>query len=101
MDYYKRKALPLTSLFFLRRYLFAFVIAFCGKSIVLQVALCDILSTTLLAFYFSIWPMMGFDYNAIYVINELVVLIAIWTMFHFTLYIDDAEVRYEFGWQFL
>lgn len=55
----------------------------------------------IIAFYLSVWPMMGAIYNAIHIVNEMVVLIAIWTMFHFTLYVDDAEVRYEFGWNFL
>lgn len=35
LDYYKWRALPMSSWFFARRLLFAFLIVFCGKSVVL------------------------------------------------------------------
>ena len=101
LDYYKQKALPSTSLFLLRRLIFAFLIVNCGKSIVLQVLMSDVLSSLLLAFYFSVWPMVGIINNAIHIVNEIVVLISIWFMFQFTLYVDDAQIRYDQGWRFI
>ena len=63
--------------------------------------LTDILSTLLLAFYFSEWPMVGLIHNTIQIVNEVVVLVAIWLMFHFTMFVDDAQKRYDLGWNFL
>lgn len=57
MDLYKKQAYGNTSLFLLRRLLFAFVIVICSPSIVLQVAAADILSTLLLVFYVTVEPM--------------------------------------------
>ena len=91
----------MTSLFLSRRSIFAFLVIYCGKSIVLQVMLSDVLSTLLLAFYFTIWPMSGIINNAIQIVNEMVVIVSIWLMFWFTHYIEDAQVRYDKGWHFL
>ena len=77
------------------------MIVYCGKSIVLQVFLADILSTLLLAFYLSVWPMVGVINNGIQILNEIVVLVAIWLMFHFTMFVEDAQTRYDLGWRFL
>ena len=101
LDYYKPKALPQTSLFLIRRLLFALVIVFLGGSIVLQILVADALSTLLLAFYLSVWPMVGLIHNAIQIVNEIVVLVALWLMFHFTMFIEDPQMRYNLGWRFL
>ena len=81
--------------------LFAIVIVFCGSSIVLQVFLADTLSTTLLAFYLKVTPMVGFLNNTIEVVNESFVLIVFWLLFLFTDYIEDPEQRYKYGYDFI
>ena len=59
VDYYKDEALSHTSFFLTRRLLFAFVIVFCGKSLVLQVFLADILSTLILIYFITVKPMIN------------------------------------------
>ena len=39
--------------------------------------------------------------NVIQVINEVVVLISVWLMFHFTLFVGEAQTRYDLAWNFL
>ena len=90
LDYYKRNSLVNTSLFLWRRLIFAFVIVFLSFCVVLQIFLIDVLSTLLLCFYLSVHPMWDGLNNAIQVINELVVLLCVWLMFHYTLYVEDA-----------
>ena len=87
IDHYDRRALKNTSLFAGRRLLFAFIIVFCKGSIVLQVFLADILSTILLCFYLSVFPMDGVMNNGVQIFNEVVVLICIWLLFHQTYYV--------------
>lgn len=101
VDYYKLKALAFTSLFLARRLLFAFVLVFCAVSIVLQVFLADILSTLLLAFYLSVWPMWDSVNNCIQVFNEVVVLTSVWLVFQFTEFVPEPETRHTFGWNLL
>ena len=101
VDIFKSKALWFTSLFLGRRICFAFLIVICGQSIVMQVFLADILSTLLLAFYFSVNPMWDPINNAIQIFNEIIVLMSTWLMFWFTLYVPDPATRYDFGWNFL
>lgn len=57
--------------------------------------LADVLSTLLLAFFFSVKPMTNSVNNTIQIINECFVLVCIWLMFWFTLFVPDAELRYE------
>ena len=40
-------------------------------------------------------------YNLIQVLNEAVVLVCLWLMFHFTEFVPDPTIRYELGWGFL
>ena len=101
LDYYKARALPHTFYFLGRRLAFAAVIAFCSSSIVLQVALADILSTLLLAFFICVAPMYDMANNGIQIINEMVVLVSVWLMFHFTEYVESPETRYNLAFYFL
>ena len=84
-----------------RRFFFAWVIVYCGSSIVLQVALVEFLSTILLAYYLSVRPMVDRVNNFTQVFNEIVVLLCQWLMFHFTDFVTDPIVRYELGWYLL
>ena len=77
LDVYKKAAYSNTSLFLLRRLLFAFTIVMCEASIVLQVGMADLLSTALLGFYLSVMPMTDGLNNFIQIFNEVIVLIAI------------------------
>ena len=81
--------------------LFAVIIIFCKSSIVLQVALADILSTVLLAFYLRVRPMVGIVSNFIEVVNESFALTAFWLLFLFTDYIEDPLQRYKYGFFFI
>ena len=89
LDYYKKKALVHTSIFLGRRIYIAFIVVFCGFSIVLQVALADVLSTLLLAYFLSVMPMMDRLNNAVQIFNEIVVIVCIWLCIHFTEYVPD------------
>ena len=101
VDYHKERALPSTTLFLGRRIIFAFVIIFCGVSIVLQVFLADILCTLLLAYYFTVMPLISGLANAVQIFNECVVITAIWFIFNFTNFVADPLERYQLGWYFL
>ena len=59
------------------------------------------MSTILLGYYFTVKPMTDRLNNFIQIFNEAVVLVCIWLMFTFTLFVDDAETRYELAWYFL
>ena len=95
LDYYKLKALYNTSLFLMRRILLAFVIVYLRYSIVMQVAMADVLSTALLAYYIQTMPMADSLSNGIQIFNEVVVLVCTWLLFQSTLYVTDAHVRYD------
>lgn len=101
VEYYKKAALAHPGLFLVRRILFAAAISFFSFSIVFQVLIADALSTTLLGYYFTVKPMRDRLNNCIQIFNEMVVLICVWLMFHFTLFVNDAETRYELAWYFL
>ena len=101
MEYYKDKALPNTSFFLARRLLFAFVIVFCGSSLVLQVFLGDVLSTLMLAFFISVRPMNDNFNNCIQVVNELTVLTCVWLLFHYSDFVGSPDTRYDLGFYFM
>ena len=101
LEYYKKAALANTSLFLLRRLLFAAVIVFCGFSLVLQVILADILSTLLLIYFIVAKPMVDIWSNAMQILNELVVLVCVWSMFLFSNYVPNVETRYDLAYLFL
>ena len=63
---------------------FSALIVFGSKSIVLQILVADVLSTLLLVFFIRVRPMVNWLNNAIQIFNELVVLVSVWLMFHFT-----------------
>ena len=102
VDYHKPVALNNTAIFLLRRILFAFfVVVILDFSIVFQILLADILSTLLLCFYFSYYPMRDRLNNFVQTFNELIVLLSIQLMFIFTPYVDDAARRYDLAWNWL
>ena len=80
---------------------FSALIVFSTHSIVLQVFLADIFSTLLLAFYTRVRPMVNSLNNAIQIINEFVVLVSVWLMFHFTEFVTQPETRYDLAFYFL
>ena len=84
LDYYNLKTLPHTLWFLMRRLAFSALIVFATHSIVIQVLLADILSTLLLVFFSRVRPMINWLNNAIQIFNEVVVLVSVWLMFHFT-----------------
>ena len=80
---------------------FSALIVFSTHSIVLQILLADILSTLLLVFFARVRPMVNPLNNAIQIINELVVLVSVWLMFHFTEFVARPETRYDLAFYFL
>ena len=101
MEYYKKDALANTSLFLFRRFAFSALIVFCGSSLVLQVFLADLLSMGLLIYFITVKPMVDTWNNLIQIVNELVVLICIVSMFQFSNYVPRAEDRYDLAYNFL
>ena len=55
----------------------------------------------LLAYYITVLPMSSRINNFIQIFNEVVVTLAIVTIFLFTDYVEDPELRYEFGKYFI
>lgn len=45
--------------------------------------------------------MQNWRNNLVQIINEVVVLVCVWTMFLFSLYVPSAEIRYELAYFFL
>ena len=98
IDVYKGPVAFAFSLFFcMRRLVFAFVITRVLDTIVYQIMLLDIGSTLMLAYFVCVLPMEDKLNNMIQIFNELAVLICIWSMFLFTNYVGDPEVRYQMG----
>ena len=63
--------------------------------------LADVMSTLLLTFFFTIFPMTDKVNNSIQIINELVVLVCTWLMFWFTTFVGDPMLRYDLAWKFM
>ena len=101
LDYHKIKALPNIFWFLTRRMAFAALIVFCTRSIVLQVLIADVLSTLLLVFFIQVTPMYDLMNNGIQIVNEIVVLVSVWMMFHFTEFVAAPETRYDLGYYFM
>ena len=101
LDYHSLSALPNTFWFLQRRMVFSALIVFGTCSIVLQIFLADVLSTLLLAFFLRVKPMANWLNNAIQIFNELVVLVSVWLMFHFTEFVAQPETRYDLAFYFL
>lgn len=101
VNVYKPSALYHTSLFLVRRLLFAVVVIHCQVSIVLQVVLADILSTLLLIFFVTIKPMEDRLSNVVQFVNEAVVLVSVWLLFWFTAFVPAPQTRYDLAWHFM
>ena len=83
--------------FCLRRLAFAFVIGQVYRTIVFQIYLADLTSTLMLMYFICFLPMEDRINNAIQIINEVVVLACIQSMFLFTNYVESPEVRHAMG----
>ena len=66
-------------------------------TLVTQVLPLDALSTAMICYYLANMPMIDRTNNFIQVFNEVVILIAIWSMFLFTDYVADPSTRLLFG----
>ena len=75
VEYYDKRAILFTCFYLVRRMLIAIVICYCRSSIVLQVFLCDILSTLLLSFYIKVKPIAGLLNYIVEMVNETLILI--------------------------
>jgi hypothetical protein len=88
-------------LFFYRRLLFAFVLAYCQVSVVLQVQLLIYCSLGLLIYLVKWMPMESKRYNFVAIFNECVLLVSCYMLMLFTEYVPVPEIRYYFGYDFL
>jgi hypothetical protein len=94
---FRKYATWFTTLFLVRRLIFACVIAFVQFSVVAQIAIVDACSTILLAFYLSVRPMNGGSHNFIQIFNETMFLLIVQSLFLFTNYVTSPIQRYFFG----
>lgn len=101
VDTVKRSAIYFTFLFLVRRMLFAAVISNAGASLVLQILICDLLSTVLLGFYWSVRPMESTLGNVIEIFNESAVLLSVWSMVLFSDFVQSPVQRYDIGFYFM
>jgi hypothetical protein len=97
----KQSVYHFTMVFLYRRLLFAFMIAFCKVSIVLQVFIAVYSSMALLSYVVYWQPMEADQYDFLAVFNESVLLIACYMLLLYTDYVPSPEMRYEFGSYFL
>ena len=89
-------------MFFLyRRLAFAFTLAFCKVSVVLQVQIPIIMSLALLSYVLYWQPMEADQYDFLAVFNEAALLVCCYLLLLYTDYVPLPEMRYEFGNIFL
>lgn len=67
----------------------------------LQIVICDILSTLLLIFFLVVRPMVDGLNNVVQFVNELVVLYSVWFILLFTAFVPQPEIRYDLANYFL
>ena len=60
----------------------------------------DFLCMFLLGYYITVLPMVDGLQNFIQIFNEAIVTLAVVSVFLFTDYVDDPEVKYQFGFYF-
>jgi len=97
----KQSVYHFTMLFLYRRLLFAFTLAFCKVSIVLQVYIIIFSSLGLLCYVVHWQPMEADQYDFLAIFNEAVLLICAYMLLVYTEYVPSPEMRYEFGNYFL
>ena len=77
MEYFNKEALNYTMYFCIRRLVFAIIIVFCSKSIVLQVLLLEYSSLFMTSWAIKNKPMRGALHNILFIANELIVMFSI------------------------
>lgn len=93
----KGSAIHFTALFLYRRLFFAAVIAFCTKSVVVQVWL-SYSASLLMLWYTAAWaPMEAEQYDFLAVFNEMILCISVYILLLYTDYVPEPEMRYMFG----
>ena len=85
----------------MRRLAFAYTITYLNHTIVTQVLVIDLLSTSLLGYFVAGLPMADGLNNFVQVFNEVVILLCAWSLFLFTDYVTDPKQRHEFGQSYL
>ena len=95
------EALKYNFYFCVRRLLNAGIIAFCQKSIVLQVFLLVKVSLIATAWAIKHKPMIDGPNNIILITNELVILCTSYLVLVFSDYVPNVEERYQFGYGYL
>ena len=100
VDYYKKRALRFTLYFCMRRFAFAAIINFLGKSLVSQILAADFAVLGMLSFYLGL-PMSNRINNFIQIFNEIVVCLCIVSLVIFTDFIPDPVDRYDYGYVLL
>ena len=101
IDRHNYEALVFTTIFLARRCAFAFVIVNVVSTVTFQVLCLDLLSTMVLSYYLLVFPMQDCLNNFIQIFNEIVILVCIWSLFLFTNYVPEPELRHQFGEYFI
>lgn len=86
-----------SSVFMLRRILFAVSIALIGQNLVLQLTLLIYLTHGMLAFQVLNMPFQDLNYNLLALVNEILLLTALTLMFLYSDFVGQPETRYGFG----
>lgn len=97
----KNSVFHFTMWFLYRRLAFAFTLAFCKVSVVLQVQISIYMSLALLAYILKWQPMEADQYDFLAIFNEAVLLFCCYLLLLYTDYVGSPELRYEFGKIFL
>lgn len=93
----KNSAYHFTMVFLYRRLVFAFLLAFCRVSVVLQVYLSICCSLALLIYLVKWMPMDEKRQNILAIFNECVLLVCSYMLLLYTEYVPSPEMRYYFG----
>ena len=88
-------------IFCLRRWIIAISIGLYMDNAHLQLTLCQLLCTVVVAWHLQIWPMENNKQNMLYVLNEYMYLTCAFFMLGFTNYSYEPESRFQIGWFYL
>ena len=102
VEYFNKQALNYVVYFGIRRLIFAIIIVFCSKSIVLQVLLLDYSSLIMTSWAVKTKPMRGSFHNILFIMNELIVMLSIFLiMVLFSDFVTSPDLKYTYGYYYL
>ena len=96
-----RKAIIFVTVFCLRRFMVAILVAFLVKHPLAQILLTLSLSTVVMLWHLKVQPMESWQQNLLYSGNEYLYLACCFYTMGFSQYNISAEIRYQSGWLYL